>query len=122
MKDRETVHKEKKTAEKKAKGEEVPVVQDPVETEEKVLASYGAMRKWFHNKEKVVAEAEEEDELPNMKEFVEGLESTEDAFVVFDTEEERDEALKRFEENGNLEFQGAQLKLHSVTCEPDTVQ
>ena len=31
------------------------------------------MRRCFHNKEKGVAEAGDEDELPNMTEFVEGL-------------------------------------------------
>ena len=72
-------------------------------------------------KEKAVSEAEEE-ELPDMTEFIEGLESSEDAFVVFNTEEERDEALKRYEETGGLEYEGAQLQLDAVTCEPDTVQ
>jgi hypothetical protein len=120
--EREAVHKEKKKQEKLAKGEEVPEKADPEAKEAEVLASYGALRKFFHNQEKGVAEAGEEDELPDMKKFVEELESTEDAFVVFDTEEERDEALKRFEENGGLTFNGTAIALHPVTCEPDTVQ
>merc|ERR1719265_2622619 len=57
-----------------------------------------------------------------MAKFLRDLECTEDAYVVFETEEERDEALKRFEENGGLEFKGNQLALHPITCEPDTVQ
>jgi len=121
-KEREDIHKSKQLAERKAKGETVPDKQDPVAKEEEVLASYGAMRKFFHNNEKKVAEAEDEDELPDMDAFIQGLESTEDSFVVFDTEEERDEALKRFEENGNMKFGDVDLTLSPVTCEPDTVQ
>jgi hypothetical protein len=121
-KERETAHIEKKKAEARAKGEEVKEPQDPVETEARVVASYGALRRFFHNKEKGAAEAEEEDELPEMTQFVQDLESTEDAFVVFETEEERDEALKRFEEEGNLVYEGTNIELHAVTCEPDTVQ
>ena len=99
-----------------------------METEARVVASYGALRKFCHNKGKAVAEAEEE-ELPDMTEFIEGLESSEDAFVVFNTEEEcdeslkryegRDEALKRYEETGGLECEDAQLQLDAVTCEPE---
>lgn len=121
-KSRDDSHRLKKIEEKKAKGETVTPKQDPVQKEEEVLASYGAIRKFFHNKEKGVAEAGEEDELPNMGEFIVGLTTTEDAFIVFETEEERDEALKRFEENGDMKFGEAQLELHPVTCEPDTVQ
>jgi len=122
LKDREDEHTTKKEQEKKDKGEEVPEKQDPVKKEEEVLASYGAIRKFFHNKEKGVAEAEEQDELGDMQEFLGGLVSSEDAFIVFNTEEERDEAFKKFQEEGGLKFEGEDVTLTEVTCEPDTVQ
>lgn len=121
-KTREQVHKEKRIKEREAKGETVTPPQDPVAKEEEVLAGYGAMRKFFHNKEKGVCEAEDEDELPDMNEFMKGITTTDDAFVVFETEEERDEAMKRHEENGNLTFMDSSLTMTLVTCEPDTVQ
>jgi len=119
---REGTHKSAKEEEKRVKGEDVPERQDPAAKEAEVVASYGALRKFFHNKEKGVAEAEDEDELPNMEEFVGALVSSEDAFIVFNTEEERDEAFKKFEENGGLEYDGVAVQLIEVSCEPDTVQ
>jgi len=119
---REAAHKEKMIKEREAKGETVAPKQDPVKKEEEILASYGALRKFFHNQEKGVAEAGDEDELPEMVEFCKGLSTTEDAFVIFETEEERDEALKKYNEEGGLKFQDSELTLAEVTCEPDTVQ
>lgn len=122
LRTREVGYKALKDKEKKDKGEEVPERMDPATKEAEVVANYGAIRKWFHNKEKGVAEAEDEDELPDMKEFIGSLVSSADAFIVFNTEEERDEAFKKFEEDGELSYEENPLTLSEVTCEPDTVQ
>jgi len=122
MNARESEHKARKKAEKEAKGEKEPERQDPVAKEAEVLASYGALTKFFHNNEKKVAEAGEDDELPQMTEFMSAMKSTDDAFIVFDTEEERDAALKYFEEVGDLKMGDTPFVLKPVTCEPDTVQ
>jgi hypothetical protein len=119
---REKEHNAKKDQEKKDKGEEVPEKQDPEEAEAKALASYGALRKWFHNMEKKVAEADEDEELPDMKQFLGELVSSEDAFIVFNTEQDRDDTFAKFQEEGNLKYDGCDLELIEVTCEPNTVQ
>jgi len=94
---------------------------DPDEEEEKLVATYGGLRRWFHNMEKKIAEEEEEDELPDMKELLEEMKTTSNAFVVFHTEEGRDEAVRKFNEDGGLVFDGNTLHMEYKECEPETV-
>jgi len=94
---------------------------DPDEEEAKLVETYGRLRRWFHNMEKIVAEEEEDDELPDMKELLEDLKTTSNAFVVFHTEEARDNAVKKFTEDGDLKFDENDLQLAYKECEPSTV-
>jgi hypothetical protein len=122
LRGREEERKKTKDAEKKAAGEAIVEHEKPEVIEERILASYSARRRWYHNMEKQVAEDDDDDELPNMEELLTNMENTEDAFVIFETEEDRDKALKKFEETGGLMFDGNECQLVSMTCEPDTVQ
>lgn len=94
---------------------------DPDEEEAKLLETYGPLRRWFHNMEKKVVEEEEDDELPDMKDILEDMKTTSNAFVVFHTEEARDNAVNKSSEEGGLVFEGNSLKLEYKECEPSTV-
>jgi len=93
---------------------------DPDEDEAKLVETYGPLRKWFHNMEKKVVE-EEEDELPDVQEILKDLKTTANAFVVFHTEEARDDAVSKFKEHGGLVFEDCNLQLEYKECEPETV-
>lgn len=54
-------------------------------------------------------------------EELEKLYSTEDAFIVFETEAARDAAIKFVNEKGGVEFRGCTLRLEEATCEPQMV-
>jgi uncharacterized protein YfcZ (UPF0381/DUF406 family) len=117
--------KEKEDAlreEKYASGKLERPTETPEEMEERVLATYGARRKWYHNMEKKVAEEEEGEPLPDMVELLSNMECTEDAFVIFETEDDRDKALNKYAEQAGFTYEGVELELKLMTCEPDTVQ
>mmetsp|Transcript_42834 Transcript_42834/g.118397 ORF Transcript_42834/g.118397 Transcript_42834/m.118397 type:complete len:1152 (+) Transcript_42834:168-3623(+) len=49
------------------------------------------------------------------------LETCDHAFVVFDSESARDEAIATAQRNGGVDFRGAKLQLHEPACEPDSI-
>lgn len=118
---REKDYRSKREKEVVDAGGEVPPRKDPDEEEARVLESYGPLRKWFHKMEKVVVEEEADDEIPDIKEALEKLTTTENAFAVFDTEQARDEAVRKCSEEGGLIFDGQELHLQVKQCEPETV-
>jgi len=52
---------------------------------------------------------------------LEKLYTTEDAFVVFETEADRDDAIQKAIDMGGFDFQGGKLMLQEADCEPQTV-
>lgn len=50
------------------------------------------------------------------------MESSRQAFAIFNTEQERDDAVKLVAEKGGIPFQGETITLEAISCEPDTVQ
>ena len=92
LKEKEDAHKAKKRAATIQAGEAVEEEEDPAAVEERVVASYGARRRWYHTMEKKVAEEDDDEELPDMEAMLLEMDTTEDAFIVFATEEDRDKA------------------------------
>jgi len=77
--------------------------------------------------EEVPPEGEEDGEpqaggskAEKMKAFLDGLVTTEFAFVVFRTEARRNDALEKV--NGSFDFRGCAVKMEATRAEPDTVQ
>eukprot|EP00929_Paragymnodinium_shiwhaense_P059982 TRINITY_DN299_c0_g1_i3.p1 TRINITY_DN299_c0_g1~~TRINITY_DN299_c0_g1_i3.p1 ORF type:complete len:956 (-),score=264.29 TRINITY_DN299_c0_g1_i3:261-3128(-) len=66
-------------------------------------------------------EEEEEQEKCSTKELLEGMTTTTDAFVVFQTEAARDDIVAKFNDQGGLAFEGATLTFEDAECEPGTV-
>lgn len=76
--------------------------------------------------EEVLAGVEEEEENPDkkdeeIKQLVESMQSTEYAFVVFETEEARNTAVDALEESGGLRIKDTVARIANVRAEPDTV-
>jgi len=67
----------------------------------------------------------EEEEGPKdteMRELCEQMQTSPCAFVVFESEKGRDDALERIEQTGGLEFRGSKLQFSEQLSEPDTVE
>lgn len=60
-------------------------------------------------------------DLEDIKTKIEALKSSEDAFVVFSTESDRDEAVDAVEGKG-IQYKDNTLQLSVKICEPDTIQ
>jgi len=68
------------------------------------------------------AEEEEGPKDSEMRQLCEELHTSPCAFVVFDSESGRDNALERIEQTGGLEFRGTKLQFYEQLSEPDTVE
>merc|ERR1740138_1200114 len=97
---------------------------EPVEDEVDPTASMGALHKQMYNIEKSILgpdEGAEEVDIPNL---LSGLVSSESAFVVFDSEEDKTMAMEKSKETGIAFTHGSEtcaLKLEDLACEPKTV-
>jgi len=93
-------------------------------TEPDPTENYGALRKWMYNKEKAVL-GPDEDEEQDVKALLENLETSDCAFVVFHTEENRDEALSkelRVEFDATKYGHGKEmLSMEEITNEPANI-
>jgi len=120
---REQQYLDAKAKELAEQGGDVPQTKDPDEEEARVVASYGRVRKWFHKMEKAVVEEEEGEEIPipDIKETLENLVTSDTAFAVFNTEQARNEAVRKCREEGGLVFDGQELQFKMQPCEPETV-
>jgi hypothetical protein len=121
LRDRELLDMEAQERNQRKPGGEKRDKKDPDEVEAELVATYGPLRRWFHNMEKKIAEEDEDDERPDMKDVLEDLKTTTNAFVVFHTEDDRDAAVSKFNEEGGLVFEGSNLQLQYKECEPETV-
>merc|ERR1719163_567525 len=65
-------------------------------------------------------EDHEDDTKEQIVEMLNEMVSSGEAFVVFNSEKERDEAIKKVESEG-IKFRDTTLQLDQVDCEPDTV-
>merc|ERR1719464_950541 len=57
-----------------------------------------------------------------MRELCLGMHTSPCAFVVFDSERDRDIALEKFEQSHGMEYRGCKLKFNELLSEPDTVE
>jgi len=71
--------------------------------------------------ESVKAEGAEAEGKLQVQSILETLKCTGQAFVVFETGDERDLAVRKAKSEGPLQFDGSKLTLSEVNCEPDTV-
>lgn len=70
----------------------------------------------------LVAEESEEEEPIDVDKVVAEMETTQEAFIVFETEPSRDAAIAAFNnKEGGVMFRGNQLRVRKATSEPDTV-
>jgi len=67
------------------------------------------------------AEEDDENDVEDLKIFLSEMTTSDTAYVVFETENDRDTALEKLEETG-LEFEGAKLTLKYAAVEPGTVK
>mmetsp|Transcript_71950 Transcript_71950/g.142755 ORF Transcript_71950/g.142755 Transcript_71950/m.142755 type:complete len:956 (+) Transcript_71950:103-2970(+) len=80
---------------------------------------------FFSFEQAILVEESEEPELPagsEMRELCLGMTTSPCAFVVFNTEKERDTALEAFLQNGGMAFQDTKLQFSELLSEPDTVE
>lgn len=86
----------------------------------------GFPRKQFFDFEKsTLCAPADDDEIPKdaeMRQLCNQMETSPCAFVVFDSEGDRDSALERMEQTGGLEFHGSKLQFYELFSEPDTVE
>jgi len=80
--------------------------------------SYGAVRKFFHDQEHKLFSDPEPSDLTTVKDIVAGMKSSDNAFVVFHTEEDRNKAI---ENAASFEFKGNTITMEEKVCEPDTI-
>jgi len=88
----------------------------------------GGLHKWMYEKEKAVLGPDDDQEY-DIKGMIESFKSSESAFVVFDTAEDKDEALREFGPGGTkIEFDATkyecgktELFMEEVTNEPANV-
>jgi len=83
-----------------------------------------ALKAWIYNKELSLfgPDTEEEDLETKVTEFFTYMVSSENAFIVFATQEARDSAIEAAADMGGIPFEGNMVKLTVPTCEPATVQ
>merc|ERR1740138_556772 len=97
---------------------------EPFEEEIDPTADMGALHKQMYNIEKSILgpdEGAEEVDIPNL---LSGLVSSESAFVVFDTEEDKTKAMEKAKETGITFNHGSEtcaLRFEDLACEPKTV-
>jgi len=107
---------------KRQEAAETPVV----EAEEGEIAEYTGYRKKFYDLELKYfgpekAEETEEELEAKTKEMLLAMTSSDNAILVFSTEEGRDKALEKSAAAGGFAFHGEKCKLEEPHCEPGTV-
>eukprot|EP00929_Paragymnodinium_shiwhaense_P078131 TRINITY_DN4043_c0_g1_i1.p1 TRINITY_DN4043_c0_g1~~TRINITY_DN4043_c0_g1_i1.p1 ORF type:complete len:1037 (-),score=155.52 TRINITY_DN4043_c0_g1_i1:126-3074(-) len=86
-------------------------------------ASYGPLRKKLHELEsKYLCPLQEEADDADVRKMLANMSSSENAFVVFQTERQRNEAIRRVEQMGGILFEERQVHLYMPQCEPATVK
>jgi len=85
-----------------------------------------AFRTKLYHLEKYLSDADPEDESKFTPEahlkLLDDIESSHDAFLVFESEEARDEAVTEEGKREVGEFKGSTVKIEKKVCEPDTIQ
>jgi len=85
-----------------------------------------AFRKQLYKLEKYLSDGAPEDEskfTPEAHlELLSGIKSSKDAFLVFESEEDRDEAVGEEGKKAIGEFKGSTISIEKKVCEPDTIQ
>jgi len=66
-------------------------------------------------------QAEQEEEPFNAEQALLKLETTREAFIVFESESSRDAAIEAFMADGGVEYRGEKLQMEAAAAEPDTV-
>lgn len=90
---------------------------------------FGGVRKMFYKWENSLMGSEEEEQkseeqfFEEQRELIKTIETSEDAFIVFKTEDARDKAVLDFESLSDADktFLGGVLNLEPKVCEPDTI-
>jgi len=85
-----------------------------------------AFRKQLYKLEKYLSDGDPEDETKFTAEahleLLSGIKSSHDAFLVFESEEDRDAAIGEDDKKEIGEFKGSTIKIEKKVCEPDTIQ
>jgi hypothetical protein len=94
---------------------------EELEQEEKM----GGLRKWMYKQELATFAPEDTEEIENYHEVLHEMQSSDSAFIVFDKEAERDEAVELAKKEGLIlstkDFPEFKVTAAEVDCEPLTV-
>lgn len=90
---------------------------------DEIYSKLGPVRKILHKAEKWMVDyiAPPADKMPDVQEMLKEIHASDEAFVVFNTEDQRNKAVEEIFADKELSLGDAKLTLTTKVCEPDTI-